>query len=127
MSQLQKFISILTLTLKQNLFFFKITKTKFILRLVILLIRYNYFIGYKILSSDPSKLIIFLKLNFTRSQPYMMSCKQISKFSSPVYVKYHQLRNLNSSLLILSTSKGILTQKEAFYYQLGGIILCKIV
>jgi hypothetical protein len=47
MTQLQQFISVLNLHLKTNSFFFKFKKTKFILRIVKLLIKTNYFIGYK--------------------------------------------------------------------------------
>ena len=61
MTQLQKFIATLNLNIKANVFFFKFVKTKFILRLVKLLIKSNYFIGYKSCSDDSSKIIIFFK------------------------------------------------------------------
>ena len=66
MTQLQKFIAVLNLNLKINSFFFKFKKTKFIIRIVKLLIKNNYFVGYKICLSDSTKLIIFFKLNFEK-------------------------------------------------------------
>lgn len=90
MTQLQQFISVLNLHLKMNSFFFKFKKTKFILRLVKLLIKNNYFIGYKTCLGDPSKIIIFFKLNFERSRPLMLSCALIFKQNKVNFMKYNQ-------------------------------------
>jgi len=126
MTQLQYFIAVLNLNLKGNSFFFKFKKTKFILRIVKLLIKNNYFVGYKVCVEDSTKIIIFFKLNFERNRPFMLSCEQISSPSRPVYAKYNQWSQSSSSLLILSTSRGIMTNKEAWAYHLGGTILFKI-
>jgi ribosomal protein S8 len=90
MTQLQKFIAVLNLNIKANTFFFRFVKTKFILQLVKLLIKYNYFIGYKVCSLDPTKIIVFFKLNFEQNRPFMISCKQISSSNRPVYIKFNQ-------------------------------------
>jgi len=90
MTQLQHFIAVLNLNLKTNSFFFKFKKTKFILRIVKLLIKNNYFVGYKVCVEDSTKIIIFFKLNFERNRPFMLSCEQISSPSRPVYAKYNQ-------------------------------------
>lgn len=127
MTQLQKFIAILNLNIKANIFFFKFVKTKFILQLIKLLIKYNYFIGYKSCVKDPLKIIIFFKLNLEQNRPLMISCKQISSSSKSVYIKFNQCSQFSSSLLILSTTRGIMTHKEACSYRIGGIILCKII
>lgn len=126
MTQLQNFIAILNLNLKTNSFFFKFKRTKFILRIVKLLIKNNYFIGYKVCNIDPTKLIIFFKLNFEKNRPFMLSCVQISKPNRVVFIKCNQWSQSSSSLLILSTTRGIVTNKEAWAHRLGGIILCKI-
>src|SRR5689334_5602824 len=110
MTQLQKFIATLNLNIKSNNFFFKFPKTKFILKLVKLLIKSNYFIGYK---SNINQITIFFKLNFERNKPFMVSCKQISNSSRPVYIKYNQGTASGPSLLILSTSRGLMLHKEA--------------
>lgn len=88
--QLQQFIAVLNLNLKKNSFFFKFKKTKFILRIVKLLIKNNYFVGYKVCIDNPSKIVIFFKLNFERSRPFMLSCEQISNSSRPVHIKCNQ-------------------------------------
>lgn len=126
MTQLQKFIAVLNLNLKTNSFFFKFKKTKFIVRIVKLLIKNNYFVGYKVCTSDSTKLIIFFKLNFERNRPFMLSCIPISKPNRAVFVKYNQWSQSSSSLLILSTTHGLMTNKEAWVHRLGGIVLCKV-
>ena len=90
MMQLQNFIAILNLNLKINSFFFKFKKTKFILRIVKLLIKNNYFIGYKVCNNDPTKLIIFFKLNFEKNRPFMLSCVQISRPNRVIFIKCNQ-------------------------------------
>jgi ribosomal protein S8 len=90
MTQLQQFISVLNLHLKTNSFFFKFKKTKFILRLVKLLIKSNYFIGYKACSEDSSKIVIFFKLNFERNRPLMISCELVFRPNKLVFLKYNQ-------------------------------------
>lgn len=113
MTQLQKFISILNLSIKTNSFFFKFSKTKFVLQLVKLLIKHNYFIGYKNCTIDSSKVIIFIKLNLEWNKSLIVSCKQVSNTSRTTYVRFTQLPQSSSSLWVLSTVKGIMTHKEA--------------
>jgi ribosomal protein S8 len=90
MTQLQQFIAVLNLNIKINSFFFKFKKTKFILRLVKLLIKNNYFIGYKLCAEDPAEIVIFFKLNFERNHPIMLSCELVSTPNRPVYIKFNQ-------------------------------------
>lgn len=126
MTQLHYFISTINLNLKVNSFSFKFVKTKFILRLVKLLIKNNYFIGYTYDKNDLTKILIFFKLNFEQTRPFMLSCEQISKLNRPVYVKYNQYVHSQSPLLVLSTSRGVMTNREAWIQCLGGIVLFKI-
>jgi len=90
MTQLQHFIAVLNLNLKINSFFFKFKKTKFILRIVRLLVKSNYFIGYRVSNDDSTKLVIFFKLNFEKNRPFMLSCVQVSRPNRVVFVKHNQ-------------------------------------
>jgi ribosomal protein S8 len=65
-------------------------------------------------------------LNFERNRPLMISCELVFRPNKLVFLKYNQWSQSSSSLLILSTSRGILTSREAFSHRLGGIVLCKI-
>jgi ribosomal protein S8 len=88
MYQLQYFITTLNLSLKQNKSFFIVTKTKFILQLIKLLIKNKYFIGYKL--HKHKKLIVFFKLNLSCGQPLMRTCNLISTLGCRIFVKYNQ-------------------------------------
>lgn len=127
MLQLQNFLSALQLCLKSNKFFFSCNKTEFTLRVIKILIKYNYIVGFKNSSVDKRKIIVFLKLNADRSRPFITSCKLISTCSRPIYAKVNNCASDRASLLILSTSKGILSYQEALSAQVGGLVLFKVV
>ena len=54
--------------------------------------------------------------------------KNIIFNSKHFFISYLLLCKLqkNYELILLSTSKGIITHKEAIFYKLGGFIICKI-
>jgi len=54
--------------------------------------------------------------------------KNIIFNSKHFFISYLALCKLqkNYELILLSTSKGIITHKEAIFYKLGGFIICKI-
>lgn len=60
-------------------------------------------------------------------RPLIISCKEVSNSNRIVYTKFNQLPQSSSSLLVLSTIKGVMTHKEAWIQHLGGIILFKVV
>lgn len=128
MSQLHNFISILNLSLKSGNFFFRFQKTKFVLQILHILIKNHYIIGYKICPDHKTSLLIFLKLTVNSKRPVMVACKILTSSNNPTYLKYNTNHfPLDSSLVIISTSQGLLTQKEAFYRKLGGRFLFKVI
>jgi ribosomal protein S8 len=127
MSQLQNFLSNLNLCIKSNKTFFSCKKTEFILRIIKLLIKHNYFVGLKVLLLDKTRILVFLKLNSEYNRTFITSCRLVSTPNRPVYVKFNRWSSSQVSLLILSTSRGIMTHKEALAAQLGGLILFKII
>jgi ribosomal protein S8 len=128
MGQLHNFISTLNLSLKSGNFFFKFQQTKFILQIIHFLIKHQYFIGYKACPERKGYLLIFLKLTVDCKRPLMVACTIVTGCGNPRYYKYNSsCLHADSSLLVLSTSRGLATQKEAHYRRLGGRILLKIV
>jgi len=61
-------------------------------------------------------------------QPAISSLKRISKPSRRVYVSKDALPRVlnNYGIAIISTSQGLMTNKEAGQRQMGGEILCEI-
>ena len=71
---------------------------------------------------------IKIVLKYKDGQPVISSLKRISRPSKRVYAKREQLPRVlnNFGLAIISTSQGIMTNKEAGQKHLGGEIICEI-
>lgn len=84
----------------------------------------GYINGYRLLPSNSNKIEIFLKYN--HSKPAIAKIVSVSKPGKRVYVSVFSLWRLNTSLhtMILSTPKGILSDKESRKAHLGGELLC---
>ncbi len=82
----------------------------------------NYFITY-----DINKKIL-IRLKYFNNCPVISEIKRISRPSLRVYLSANKLPMINSGLgvLIISTSKGVLSDKEARKFNVGGEIICSI-
>ena len=74
------------------------------------------------------EIVIYLKYNGHAKKPCITNLKRISKPSLRVYTKYKNMPKIlgGIGIAILSTSKGIMTDREARFYKVGGEILCLI-
>jgi small subunit ribosomal protein S8 len=89
----------------------------------------GYINGYEIINNDLSKREIKLTLKYDEfGKPVIESIKRISKPSKRIYAKKNDIyKVLNGyGTLIISTSKGILTGKQARVNNLGGEILGEV-
>ena len=70
---------------------------------------------------------IEIKLKYYNKKPTIFTTLIIHSKSS--FISYSALCKLTNDYetLLLSTSKGILTHKEAIFFKLGGFIICKII
>ena len=86
-----------------------------------------FFHGYiNGLQKNDTKILVVLK--YVNDQPAIRKLKQISTSSQKVYSSYAQLNvpNQGLGLVLLSTSKGILSSSKALELKVGGEVLCKI-
>lgn len=77
----------------------------------------------------PSKqLILYLKYKGKHRKPILTNLRRISKPGRRVYTNYKEIPTILGGLgiIILSTSKGILTDRDARFQRVGGEILCSI-
>jgi small subunit ribosomal protein S8 len=84
--------------------------------------------NYKILDDKRQKVLrIYLKYGNDR-QPAIYDLERISRPGRRVYKKAEELKPImnNIGIWILSTSKGVITNKAAKKLNVGGEILCKI-
>ena len=88
----------------------------------------GYIRNYKIIKGSPQdSILIYLKYNEDKSS-VIKDLKRISKPSCRVYSRYKKIpRVLNGfGINIVSTSKGMLTDREARKMGIGGEIVCSV-
>ena len=80
----------------------------------------------KVEKSDDTKAEITIELNLNKG--FDLSLKRVSKPGQRIYKKYNELKPVKSGLGfdIISTSKGLMTQKKAYHDKLGGELICRI-
>jgi small subunit ribosomal protein S8 len=88
----------------------------------------GYIKNYKVIGEGEKKTIkVFLKYT-KEGKPALKGLKRISKPGRRVYGGYDEIPYVMNGLgiSVVSTSKGILTDKEARSNRVGGEILCSI-
>jgi small subunit ribosomal protein S8 len=84
--------------------------------------------NFKVIDSNKQKLLrIYLKYS-SDNQSSIQDLKRISKPGRRVYIKSDELKPVlnNIGIWILSTSKGLITNKAAKQLNVGGEVLCEI-
>jgi small subunit ribosomal protein S8 len=92
-----------------------------------LLKREGYIKDFKILSSDNNKKILRVFLRYDeQNQSIITNIKRVSKPSLRIYARKGNIPSVRSGLglVILSTSKGVKTDREARDLNIGGEVLC---
>lgn len=74
------------------------------------------------------KKVIEIKLKYQKGAPAISGLKRISKSGQRIYLSKAQIRPVKRGygLAIISTSQGLMTDKEAKKKGLGGEVLCEI-
>lgn len=115
-------LNLIRLALKHNLTYIKVYKTKSSSNILYVLLKQNVILGWHISTNNNNNTYI---VHINRS-----FCKKIHTFIKPsnhIYIKIVLLKKLSSSIktsiIYLSTSKGILSLNEAIKSNVGGILL----
>ncbi len=98
-------------------------------RLTEILFEKGYILSYKVEEKEPQSVIkIALKYSYPSKEPAIMKLERVSRSGLRKYVATNRLpRVLNGlGIAILSTSKGVMTDKEARLQNVGGEVLCYI-
>ena len=71
---------------------------------------------------------IEIKLKYENKKPAILSLKRISKPGQRIYTRAGKIKKVRSGygMSIISTSKGLMTNKQARKQNIGGEILCEI-
>jgi small subunit ribosomal protein S8 len=75
-----------------------------------------------------SKKVIEITLNYEQGKPEISGVKRISKPGQRIYKNFKELKPVKSGygMAIISTSKGLMTDKEARKQKLGGEVVCEV-
>ena len=75
-----------------------------------------------------NKKIIQIALKYDGKIPAISGMKRISKPGQKIYLPYKKIRKVKGGygFSIISTSKGLMTDKEARKKKLGGEVICEI-
>ena len=74
------------------------------------------------------ELAVLLKYKGPERKPSITNLRRISKPGLRIYANHKDIPKVLGGLgiVIISTSKGIMTDKEARFYKIGGEVLCSI-
>jgi len=75
-----------------------------------------------------NKKVIQITLKYDGKIPAISGMKRISKPGQKIYLPYKKIKRVKGGygLSIISTSKGLITNKEARKKRLGGEVICEI-
>ena len=87
----------------------------------------GYIAEYSVQAETPPTLTILLKYGRDRSSA-IIGLRRLSRPGRRVYVKHSDLPNVMSGMgiSIISTSRGVLTNKQAENARVGGELLCEV-
>lgn len=74
------------------------------------------------------KKILRIFLKYQNNEPVIQGVKRVSKPGRRVYLPYKKIKSPKNGygIAIISTSRGLMTDKEARKRKLGGEVLCEI-
>lgn len=84
--------------------------------------------GYKLVEDDKQGILQVTLRYLENQQPVVHGMRRVSKPSLRVYVGSGEIKPVRSGLgiSILSTSKGVMTGKQARASKVGGEVLCEV-
>jgi small subunit ribosomal protein S8 len=90
--------------------------------------REGYIAGYKRVEDDKQGILQISLRYLENQQPVVHGMCRVSKPSLRVYVGSDEIRPVRSGLgiSILSTSKGVMTGKQAHADNVGGEVICEV-
>jgi len=108
-----------------------VLKSKTVLAVLDILLLEGFIRGYTFNTKDSGKIKVLLKYSLNGREKAIRDIKGVSKPSKRFYVTLDDLWSFYWDLpfvcLVLSTSKGIMTSKEALKYNIGGELLCYVI
>lgn len=82
----------------------------------------------KIRKKGKKRVFIEIDLKYSQEGPVIQGIKRISKPGQRIYLPYTKIKKVKAGygIAIISTSRGLMTDREAKKRKLGGEIICEI-
>jgi small subunit ribosomal protein S8 len=105
-----------------------IVHTKLSASIVELLCKEGVISGYSLENSNNRPNQIRIDLKYFRGLPVIKDIECVSRPGKRIYKSVKEISNYSSvsSIFVISTVKGILSDREALLQNVGGEVLCKI-
>ena len=121
-------INHLNLAITRKNLYVKFKHTKKTLELVQVLHKIGYINNFSVSVKGYNDSFIHVSPSFFKNTPFFKSLRLVSTPSKKHYTTLKALYTINktikSSVIILSTSQGLVDHREALRLKIGGIILC---
>ena len=88
----------------------------------------GYIRGYRVIALDKTKKILKIYLKYNDKKPAIKGMVRISKPGRRIYTKLSAMPSVRGGFgtVILSTPRGILTDRQAKLLHVGGEVLCYV-
>jgi small subunit ribosomal protein S8 len=109
----------------------KVRSTKMTEAIAKILLEEGFIRGYRQAELTNKSKYILISLKYKRNKtkdPIIQTIQRVSRPGLRAYTSYSELptSSINTKLLILSTSQGLMTSKKARNQKIGGEVLCYI-
>ena len=101
---------------------------KIVVSIMTVLKEQGYIKDYKVINQKHKKVIKVILKYDNNGKPLINELKRISKCSRRVYKSSQDIKRFKSGygILIVSTSKGVISNELSHQYNVGGEILCSV-
>ncbi len=108
--------------------FVSIPYSKFKEEILKVLVRSGFLISYSVETINDFSKEIIVKLKYVNGESSILGIKRQSRSSCPKYVGFTERIGgcPQHSLSIISTSKGVMSQRDAFSAKVGGEVVCTV-
>lgn len=120
-------LNMININKSRKLLHFDLLFTNKTIIIIKLLNRLNYLFRYEIFKNKNKTILIRVYLTYSNNTNVGKNFKIISKPSHKFYISLASIsllqKRTGDSVFIISTSQGLLTHKEAFNKNIGGLVL----
>jgi len=114
--------------LKAEKKFVDIPASKFKIALSEILKNTGFINDYSLIETEDKKKFVSVKLKYHNGESVIEGLRRVSRPGIRRYVRFEELPRVKNGLgvVVVSTSKGLMTEKKAKDLKVGGEVVCKV-